>query len=273
MQLSTQLITKNPCYTAGRYMTPKGIVVHSTACNQTNPYVFYKSWNNSSTMKAVHAFIGANPDDKSKAMTLQMLPWKMRCWGCGQGRNGSWNDNRIQFEICEDKRANKEYLLCMYEEAVDLCAHLCFSFNIQTSDIHAHCEGYKMGYASNHSDVDHWFKPFGLTMDQFRADVKKRVVAIRYDKTLTDAELLKKVNVIGTPSKYTQNTSTVGIRAGSKVRVKQGAVDLNSGRKYSDFVYQNTYIVKSVSGTRVVFTDVKGNIIGATLYNNLQLIL
>ena len=269
MQLKTQLITKNPCYRSGAYMNPTGIVVHSTACNQTNPYAFYNSWNNTKTNKAVHAFVGLNPETKSTAMTLQMLPWKMRCWGCGSGRKGSWNDNRIQFEICEDRRADKKYLLCMYQEAIDLCAHLCIYYNIETANIQSHAEGHKLGYASNHSDVGHWFGPHGLTMDQFRADVRKKVVAIRYDHTLTDADLLKRVNEIGSPSVYEKNIATTGIAPGTKVRIKQGAKDLNSGRQYAPFVYQNTYIVKSVTGTRVVFTDVKGVVIGATLYGNL----
>ena len=34
-----------------------------------------------------------------------------------------------------------------------------------------HSEGYKRGIASNHADVMHWWKKFGVDMDDFRADV------------------------------------------------------------------------------------------------------
>ena len=32
-------------------------------------------------------------------------------------------------------------------------------------------EAYKKGYTSNHRDIDHWLKKFGLTMEDFRRDV------------------------------------------------------------------------------------------------------
>jgi peptidoglycan hydrolase-like protein with peptidoglycan-binding domain len=35
-----------------------------------------------------------------------------------------------------------------------------------------HAEGYRLGIASNHGDVDHWFrKLYGITLDQIRRDV------------------------------------------------------------------------------------------------------
>ena len=42
-------------------------------------------------------------------------------------------------------------------------------------DIICHSEGYKMGIASNHSDVIHWFPKYGESMDIFRAAVKKAI--------------------------------------------------------------------------------------------------
>ena len=40
-------------------------------------------------------------------------------------------------------------------------------------NILCHSEGYKLGIASNHADVMHWFPRFGKSMDTFRAEVKR----------------------------------------------------------------------------------------------------
>ena len=38
-----------------------------------------------------------------------------------------------------------------------------------------HSEGYRRGIASNHADVTHWWPRFGVTMDNFRADVAREM--------------------------------------------------------------------------------------------------
>ena len=43
------------------------------------------------------------------------------------------------------------------------------------------------------------------------------------------------------------------IKKGDKIKIKSGAVDANSGKKFADFVYKNTYTVLSVSNGYVVF--------------------
>ena len=40
-----------------------------------------------------------------------------------------------------------------------------------------HAEGYKLGRASNHGDVLHWFGRHGKTMDDFRSDVLREMEA------------------------------------------------------------------------------------------------
>jgi len=44
-------------------------------------------------------------------------------------------------------------------------------------NIICHSEGYKLGIASNHGDVMHWFPKHGNNMDNFGADVKAGLVA------------------------------------------------------------------------------------------------
>ena len=69
----------------------------------------------------------------------------------------------------------KEHIYAVYRNAVQFFAFLCkeYSFNpLDSSVIMSHQEGHKKGIASNHGDVGHLWDKFGLTMDQFRQDVK-----------------------------------------------------------------------------------------------------
>ena len=56
---------------------------------------------------------------------------------------------------------------------MELCVHLCKQYWLTEKDIICHCEGCKLGIASNHGDVMHWFPKHGKSMDTFRTDVKK----------------------------------------------------------------------------------------------------
>ena len=112
---------KNLCYIAAEKMIPKGIVVHSTGANNPNlkRYVdcvnelginsYGNHWNTpmpDGRKVCVHAFIGY---DKNKQIRVaEILPLDICCWGVGSGKNGSYNNNPayIQFEICEDAKAD-----------------------------------------------------------------------------------------------------------------------------------------------------------------------
>ena len=61
MKLVQSIMTKNPCYTAGRKITVKGLMLHSVGCPQPNASVFIKNWNTPSYGTAcVHGFIDGN---------------------------------------------------------------------------------------------------------------------------------------------------------------------------------------------------------------------
>lgn len=173
------LLTKNDCYKAGKKIKVKGLLLHSTGANNPNLRRYVgpddgilgkntnsNHWNKSGIEKCVHAFIGKDKDGKVR--TYQTLPWEMRSWGCG----GSGNDTHIQVEICEDDLTNKEYFDEVYNEAVKLFAHLAKHFNLKYTDILDHSEAHKLGIASNHGDVMHWFPKHGKSMKTFRLDVK-----------------------------------------------------------------------------------------------------
>lgn len=183
MNLHKLLLTNNRCYKAGVTINPKGIMVHSTGANNPNlkRYVgpddgllgnnqYGNHWNNSNVDVCVHAFIGKLAD--GSIATYQTLPWNYRGWHAG----GSANNTHISFEICEDGLTDATYFAKVYQEAVELCAYLCKLYNLDPlKNILCHSEGYKLGIASGHSDVMHWFPTHGKNMDTFRAAVKAQM--------------------------------------------------------------------------------------------------
>lgn len=199
MNLVQCILTANDCYKTGRYITPKGVMVHSTGAN--NPSVAryaqplesdsnyqaiidkigfnrnHNDWNCSGTSACVHGFIGKFAD--GSVGTVQALPWNMRGWHAGTGTSGySANNTHISFEICEDGLEDSDYFNKVYKEAVELTAMLCKTYGLDPAKdgvVICHSEGYSRGVASNHSDVMHWFPKHGKSMDTFRADVKAQM--------------------------------------------------------------------------------------------------
>ena len=197
MRLIKCMLTANDCYKAGRTITPKGVMVHSTGAN--NPLVARyvqpvegqkdeaqlkaeiggnrnaNDWNNPGLDVCTHAFVGKLAD--GGVGTVQTLPWNHRGWHAGTGTSGgSANNTHIAFEICEDDLTDEGYFRKVYQEAVELTAMLCKTYNLNPladGVVICHSEGYQRGVASNHADVMHWFPKFGKSMDTFRADVSK----------------------------------------------------------------------------------------------------
>lgn len=187
MNLNKLILTENACYKAGRKITVKGIMVHSTGAN--NPWLkryvgpddgklgknqYNNHWNTyhpGGREVCVHGFIGKLAD--GTVATYQTLPWDHRGWHAG----GSANNTHIGFEICEDDLTDGAYFAKVYKEAVELCAYLCKQYGLTEKNIICHSEGYKQGVASNHGDVMHWFPKHGKSMDTFRAEVKALLTA------------------------------------------------------------------------------------------------
>lgn len=184
MNLHQCFLTKNDCYKKAEIMTPTGIIVHSTGCN--NPYlkryvqpndgllgenIYGSDWNRATPggrRVCVHAFIGKLKD--GTIATYQTLPWNYIGWHCGEANYKGY----IGFEICEDGLNNKQYFNDIYKEAVELCAYLCKLYNlnpIETGTIIDHSEAYKMGIGTGHMDVSHWWPKYNKDMDAFRVDV------------------------------------------------------------------------------------------------------
>ncbi|ODM25504.1 amidase [Clostridium sp. Bc-iso-3] len=198
MNLHKLILTENACYKAGRTITVKGIMVHSTSANNPNlkRYVgpndgllgenqYGNHWNTyhpGGREVCVHAFIGKLAD--GTIATYQCLPWNHRGWHAG----GRANNTHIGFEICEDGLTDYTYFQKVYREAVELCAYLCKEYGLTEQNIICHSEGYKQGVASNHGDVMHWFPKHGKSMDTFRAEVKVLLAADTKEDTEDTSE-------------------------------------------------------------------------------------
>lgn len=246
MGTTKNYMTRNPCYTNPKTLTPRGIMVHSTATPGADANAIRAGWNSEKSTVAVHAVI----DDEN---TVQLLPWTSKAWHCG----GEGNNTHLSFEICEPEHTrllpiewvslkrgskgwavkrlqlelqargydpkgvdgsfgpgceaalkqcqkalgltadgscgpatraaltNREgsflqydpkevagYFKAVWDRAVLLCAALCRQFGLDPrKDIICHAEGKRLGIASNHADVEHWFPAHDKTMDDFRAAV------------------------------------------------------------------------------------------------------
>ena len=181
MNLIQNYLTQSGCYKAGKHITVKGLMIHSVGCPQPKADVFMKNWNRAETSACVHAIVEPDGD------VYQLLPWDFRGWHCG----GSANNTHIGVEMTEpstikyagganctetgDGENTKAHVLATYKYAVELFAFLCHQFGLDPMAdgvVISHSEGCRRGIASNHGDVEHLWSKFGLTMEQFRKDIK-----------------------------------------------------------------------------------------------------
>lgn len=177
--------TKNKCYQVATPLTPQGLMLHSIGCPQPNAAVMAQNYNQYSPngqSVCVHAFV------QRDGTVYQTLPWTVQAWHCG----GSANSTHIGIEMTEpasivytgngadwrdlDPAATETHIKGTYAAAVELFAQLCVQFDLDPladGVIISHSEGRMRGVASAHADPEHLWKPFGLTMYEFRQDVYK----------------------------------------------------------------------------------------------------
>lgn len=182
MKIIKSYVTKSDCYNCDQYIKPRGIMLHSVGCPQPSARVFIGQWNRPGWDVCANAIIDGTTGD-----VYQTLPWKMRSWHCGD----SGNDTHISVEMCEpstitykggatwtedaDGKNTLAVVKRTYNSAVQLFAKLCKDYNLdplKDGVILSHSEGYKRGIASGHADVEHIWSKVGLSMNQFRKDVK-----------------------------------------------------------------------------------------------------
>ena len=194
MNLIQNYLTESGCYKAGKHITVQGLMIHSVGCPQPKADVFMKNWNRADANACVHAIIepGGN--------VYQILPWEHRGWHCG----GSANNTHIGVEMTEpaaikytsgaawvetgDGENTKAHVLATYRYVVELFTHLCQRYHLDPMAdgvIISHSEGCRRGIASNHGDVEHLWSKFGLSMGQFRKDIKAVMEGSAAEDSLT----------------------------------------------------------------------------------------
>lgn len=206
MNIVQAILTRNPCYTAGRKIKPQGLMLHSVGVGQPSAQVFVKRWNSESYNRAcIHAFIDAND-----GTVYQTLPWDHRAWHSG----GAANNTHIGVEMCEssyikyigtsdrfeviNSAAAKAHATVAYKAAVELFAYLCKEYNLNPlTAIISHNEGGKKGVAYPHSDPEHYWTQLGIgyTMDGFRQDVRN---AMKGEITITTSEVKEEEDMFPT---------------------------------------------------------------------------
>ena len=246
MKLVESILTKNPCYTAGRKITVKGLMLHSVGCPQPRASVFINSWNSASYGNAcVHGFIDAND-----GTVYQTLPWNHRGWHCASGSKGSGNNTHIGVEMCEpacikytsgssftcsDKATARACAERTYKAAVELFAYLCKMYGLNPladGVVISHREGHARGIASNHGDPEHLWNGLGMgyTMDTFRKAVQAEMDGSGSGNTgatsglqtkdlafLSEADVIKKIGAL-----FTADQKKTGILASISGAVYSG---------------------------------------------------
>ena len=175
--------TDNGAYRSGRKINPQGSVNHSVGCAQPSVEVFYKSMNKSSAGWGVNAILG--DFHKGDGRILVTMPLNARPWGCGSGKKGSWNNTKVQWEVCEpaghtysggtmigyDIAKNQVYFDRMWKMLVAWNVYVVDKFGYPISGISDHIESYYAGYGSGHADMGHWLPKHGKSMNALRAEI------------------------------------------------------------------------------------------------------
>lgn len=204
MQIKKDFCSNSTCYKQNKKISVKGGMLHSVGCPQPDAKVFQKIWNKPNGNACVHAVVGKD------GIVLQCLPWDTKGWHAG----GSANNSLIGLEMTEpdtikyvggsswielgDGSNTKAHVLTTYKHAVEFFAAMAKQYGFDPLNpkcMMSHSEGNKRGMASNHGDVEHIWKKFGLTMDTFRVDVRNAMVGveINFGGTVSETDTSKQV--------------------------------------------------------------------------------
>lgn len=183
--MEVRYATQNGAYRAGRTISNhQGCVNHSVGCAQPKADVFFNSMNKTSAQWGVNAILGDFHTGEGRILVT--LDLKARPWGCGAGSKGSWNNTKIQWEVCEpaghtyaggtmiayDVEKNQGYFDRMWKMLVAWNVYCAVKLGYPVSGISDHAESYRAGYGSNHSDMGQWLPKHGKSMDALRAEVQ-----------------------------------------------------------------------------------------------------
>ena len=312
MKLVKNFLTKNKCYITYRKHKPVGLFLHSIGCSQPSAEVFLKNWNvyqPGGSSVCVHGFI-------SDTAAYQTLPWDCVGWHSGQGKKDNANFmGYLGFEMTEpstikytggatfidnNPAETLKFVQKTYENAVDIYAQICVELDFnplgKTSAgypvILSHSEGYKLGIASNHGDVEHlWNKTIKKTMDDFRNDVYNKmkdypkdlgngyfeenikeddnttykVQVGAYSKRENADATVKKLKAYGFDAIIVTETKgakqevkqETSLKVGDKVKLKTNACIYGTTNKFSSWVYNSTLYVRAINGDKITVSTLQ----------------
>lgn len=267
IKLIDAIMTKSPCYTGGRLIDVKGMYLHSIGCPCEKAQNIINNENQANAGAAVQAVVQANGEVWQGLPVYPETKKAMRNWHCGSGSKGSGNNTHIGVEMTEpatikytggsswvevgDGSNTKAVVLANYKNAVAYFALRCKQFGLdplKDGVIISHKEGHDRGYASNHGDPEHIWGKFGLTMNQFRRDVKTAMtggtISVTGQPTVVETGS-QKVNALnGTVMVIYEKSDGINIRTaptfGDNVVkvVKKGAVYTVTGISADEKWYQ-----------------------------------
>lgn len=198
--LEVRYAVHNRAYSCGRTIQPTGAVNHSLGCAQPKLEVFYNTMNSPKAGWAVNAILGDFHTGEGRI--LLVMPYKARPWGVGSGKKGSWNNSRIQWEVCEpsghtyaggtmigyDVEKNQGYFERMWKLLVAWNVFVAVKLGYTAATIHDHAESYRAGMGSNHADMGQWLPKHGKSMNHLRHEVQA-ILDQEEEETLTEEQV------------------------------------------------------------------------------------
>lgn len=186
MKLIKKYVTNNVNYKNNKEISVKRLVLHSVGTPQPSPEVFVRLWDDYSVKYLAHAVVGTEAGYE----VIPCMSTRGKAIKCAHV--GDANGESIGVELTEpatieyhgirwedlDPENTKSHVLKTYKNAVDIFAQMCTFHRLNPLEdgvILSHKECHARGLGTNHGDVEHLWDAFGLTMDQFRKDVKASI--------------------------------------------------------------------------------------------------
>lgn len=186
MEVIRQYLTKNDCYNSGRTIQITHMQLHSIGTPQPKATSLMSYWNQPGIEQMVHALVQYEP----KEAVYEIMESNKRSWAdAGFGNNHAYTVEMMEPDTIRytsgsnytdlNPAKTKEHVLGTYRVAVEYFAKKCKEFGLNPMAkkegvpvVFSHREGNLLGVSSAHADPEHLWKAYGLTMDQFRKDVK-----------------------------------------------------------------------------------------------------
>lgn len=182
--LEIRYATQNGAYRAGRTIRVEGCVNHSLGVAQPSAEVMFGRMNRADAGWGVNAILGDFHTGEGRI--LLCMPYDRRPWGVGSGSKGSWNNSRIQWEVCEpaghtyaggtmvgyDVAKNQGYFERMWKLLVAWNVYVAVKLGYGAATVNDHAESYLAGMGSNHADMGQWLPKHGKSMNDLRHEVQ-----------------------------------------------------------------------------------------------------